>query len=302
MSNSTTVGDFVGEHHVYQPHKAGLPPLVPYFKEYWRRREFAFHLARTNLRAENYNTTFGKVWLVLNPMLLGVVYFLLIDIISGGANRKPIEQVVDGVTVTITPGLSFAHLLAGLFLYYFFSGTVSTGTKSVTSGGKLILNMAFPRSLLPLSSAIVAFFRFLPTFIVLLVVGLIVHLPWSPMMLLGVFVVAFIGMFAYGLAMIFATMQVYFRDTSSFLPYLLRIWLYVTPILYFASQVPSGPIGKLIPLNPLYPTFRAWSDLLIVGTMPPAETWVAMAAWSVGTLVVGQLLFMSRERDFAVRL
>jgi teichoic acid transport system permease protein len=302
VSQPTTVDDFVGEHHVYQPHRAGLPPLRPYFREFWRRREFAFHLARTNLRAENYNTTFGKVWLVLNPMLLGVVYFLLIDIISGGANRKPVTEVIDGKEITITPGLSFAHLLAGLFLYYFFSGTVSTGTKSVTSGGKLILNMAFPRSLLPLSSTIQAFFRFLPTFVVLIVVGLVVHMPWSPLMLLGVVVVACIAMFAYGLAMIFATMQVYFRDTSSFLPYLLRIWLYLTPILYFASQVPSGVIGKLYPLNPLFPTFRAWSDLLIVGTMPPLLTWLSMFAWSIGTLVVGQLLFMSRERDFAVRL
>ena len=36
---------------VYEPHRVGLPPLGPYLRELWRRRAFAFELARTTLRA-----------------------------------------------------------------------------------------------------------------------------------------------------------------------------------------------------------------------------------------------------------
>src|SRR3954471_10420191 len=84
--------EWAAETHVYEPHTVGLPPLGAYLSEAWRRREFAFEMAKTKLRASHYNTAFGMVWLVLNPLLLAGVYFVLIDIIRGG--RKPPHFIV----------------------------------------------------------------------------------------------------------------------------------------------------------------------------------------------------------------
>src|SRR3954465_8304891 len=112
------------ERHVHEPHRVGLPPLLPYVRQLWQRREFAFELARTKLRSQHFNTAFGQFWLILNPLLLAGVYFILVDIVRGGPHR---------------PGF-LAHLMAGLFAYYFVSGAVREGIKSVVSGGRLILN------------------------------------------------------------------------------------------------------------------------------------------------------------------
>ncbi|MEA2387019.1 MAG: teichoic acid transport system permease protein, partial [Thermoleophilaceae bacterium] len=65
------------ERHVYEPHVVGLPPVRQYLQEIWRRREFAFELARTKLREQQFQTVFGMLWLVLNPILLALVYFIL---------------------------------------------------------------------------------------------------------------------------------------------------------------------------------------------------------------------------------
>ena len=100
--------EFTSERHVYEPHKIGIPPLRPYVRELWRRREFAREMSRTNLRAQHFNTAFGQLWLVLNPLMLAGVYFLLVYILRGSGSR--------GVDF-------FAHLLAGLFAYYFISET-----------------------------------------------------------------------------------------------------------------------------------------------------------------------------------
>ena len=35
--SSARQDEYLGEHHVYEPHRAGLPPLVPYVRELWRR-------------------------------------------------------------------------------------------------------------------------------------------------------------------------------------------------------------------------------------------------------------------------
>jgi teichoic acid transport system permease protein len=277
--------EFTSERHVYEPHKIGLPPLGPYVRELWRRREFAREMARTNLLAQHFNTMFGQLWLLLSPLLLAGVYFMLVDILRSGS-RGP---------------AFFAHLLAGLFAYYFVSDSLRLAVKSVTGGGKLILNTAFPRVLLPLSDVLTGFMRFLPTIAIYVPVHIASGLPVGPtdlwvLPLLGLMVVL-----AGGASMLVASLQVYFRDLKNFLPYLLRVWLYASPVLYYADEVPNG-YSWLIPINPLGGLLASWSDVLNKGIAPEPKYLVLAIAWSFAIFVAGALFFVSREREFAVRL
>ena len=49
-------------------------------------------------------------------------------------------------------------------------------------------------------------------------------------MLLSMYFLATMIVFGMGLAAFFAALQVYFRDTSIFLPFFVRIWMYLCPI------------------------------------------------------------------------
>jgi teichoic acid transport system permease protein len=254
-------------------------------RELWRRREFAAELSRTELRAQHYNTVFGQLWLLLNPLLLACVYFVLVDII---------RQRTGGIDF-------FAHLMAALFVFYFVSDAVRQAVKSVTAGGRLILNTAFPRTLLPLASVITAFKRFLPTIAIYVPVHLAIGRPLGPELLWLLPVFGLFLMIAMGLAMLVAAAQVYFRDLKAFLPYGLRVWLYASPILYLASEVPERYQAILV-VNPVAGLLTAWSDVLDRGVSPDPAALATGAAWGVGLLVAGALFFMSREREFAVRL
>jgi teichoic acid transport system permease protein len=277
--------EWESEQHVYEPHRVGLPPIGPYVRELWRRREFAFELSRTKLQAQHFDTVFGKLWLVLNPMLLALVYFILVDILRRG--HSP-------------PGF-FAHLVAGIFAYYFVSGSVRDGAKSVVSGGRLVLNTAFPRTLLPLSTVITAFRRFVPTFLIYIPIHLASGLPVRLVDLWIVPIVFCLALVAAGLSMFVAALQVYFRDVKSFLPYVLRIWLYASPVLYYAHDVPDK-YKPLITINPIGALLSAWSDVLNAGRAPLATDMLLGLGWGVVLFVIGALFFMSREREFAVRL
>jgi teichoic acid transport system permease protein len=274
-----------GPRRVYEPHTSGLPPLGPYVRDLWRRREFGIELSRTNLRARHANTAFGLLWLVLNPLLLASVYFILVDILRGGSRGSAF----------------FAHLVGGIFAYYFVSQSAQQAVKSVTSGGRLILNTAFPRALLPLASVLTAFLRFLPTLAVYAVLHVALGMPVGPEVLWVVPIIAILVVLASGLAMLVAATQVYFRDLKEFLPYVLRVWLYATPILYFADEVPER-YQWLLAANPLGPTLTAWSDALIEGRSPAAGTLLLGLGWALAIFVAGALVFVSREREFAVRL
>jgi ABC-type polysaccharide/polyol phosphate export permease len=273
------------EVQVFEPLRGGIPPLGPYLRELWARRQFAYELARASLRAQHFNTALGQLWLVLNPVLLGLVYFILVYIIGRG-NR----------------GMEFlAHLMLGLFAFRLVSTSFAQGASSVVGGGRLILNTAFPRSLLPLSSVLTCIGRFLPTLLVYAVLHALAGLPVGWHLLWAVPVLLLLMIFATGAAMLAATAQVYFRDFSNFLPYFTRIWLYLTPVLYYADEVPDR-FKALTIINPMFPLIATLSDVVNQGKGPSASYMLWGIAWATATLLVGSLLFISREREFAVRI
>jgi teichoic acid transport system permease protein len=281
---------------VFEPHRASLPKLRPYFKEFWRRREFAIQLSKFSDKAEYLDSKLGKLWLIINPLFLAVIYYLLVTIIRGP------DSSTDGIT-------TLSHILIGLFTFYFAQNTILMGAQSITSGGRLILNQAFPRALLPLSSALSAWRQFVPTipvYIAIVIIGKIIFpesalpgLSWSylyaPLIILPLVLTSF------GLALIFATMNVYFRDTSKLLNYIMRIWLYASPVLWLPEML-SGSYRILLYLNPFGPALSANSQIWIDGAAPSIPQVIAAYSWALFTLLIGGYFFISRERDFAVRI
>ena len=286
---------FAPKIQVFEPHRAKLPPLIPYIKEFWRRRAFAIELSRFADKAEYLDSKLGKVWLVLNPMLLAFVYFLLVTVIRGGKSHNGIATLL--------------HILIGLFFFYFAQNSISAGAQSITSGGRLILNQAFPRALLPFSSTISAFQQFLPTLPVYLVIliaakffstgtavsGLTLNLLWVPLLVL------LVGITGFGLALAFATMNVYFRDTNKLLSYFMRIWLYLSPVLWQPEMLHGWHRAALY-INPLGPILSANAEVWIKGNAPQLSQLIGAFAWAIGALIIGGFFFTSRERDFAVRI
>jgi ABC-type polysaccharide/polyol phosphate export permease len=271
---------------IHEPFKAGLPNLPRYFRDIWARREFALELSKANLRSQEASTFFGRMWLVINPLFLGSVYFVLVSIISKGAHS----------------GTDYmAHLLAGLFAYQFFSQSMINGSKSVLGVGKMVINRSFPRLILPISSVLIALYRFLPSLVVYFAFHLITKQPVSLNQLYAIPAFLMIFIFAIGVATLLATLQIYFRDLRSFLPYLSRIFLYATPVLYYADTVPEN-LEFLKYVNPLFGMFGAWGDSLVRGEVPATSLWVSGLIWSLGTFFLGTFVFLSREREFAVRI
>jgi teichoic acid transport system permease protein len=116
-------------------------------------------------------------------------------------------------------------------------------------------------------------------------------------------VLALLIVFSTGAAMFFSAIQVYFRDMASFLPYILRITLYLSPILWTVEELGrrGERVQQVIRLNPLFDMIGAWS-LALKGERPPGDMLLIGAGWALFAFVLGALVFVSREREFAVRL
>lgn len=273
-------------HNVYLPYRAGLPPMRAYLRELWKRRTFIAEMSRATIRANNLDTWFGRIWNILNPLLLGLTFYLLVQILKVKGGDYP---------------YFFANLMAGLFLFTFYFDAVTKGTRSVVSSGKMVLNLPFPRVMLPVASVRSALAMFWPTVVVLVVIvyGTGVRPGIAVVATIPVLIITI--MLALGSAMLLATVQVYFRDAKSFVSHFGRLLMYGSGILF--------PGELLLPtywwyqiVNPMYSLILAWDGAIIRNQWPTPIQLLSPLCWAIALILIGGYLFISRERDFAVRI
>ena len=69
-----------------------------------------------------------------------------------------------------------------------------------------------------------------------------------------------------------------------------------------ALSVGDARFKPIVAANPLYPMLTSLSDVVNLGEAPSAGMLAWGAGWAIAAFVIGALFFISREREFAVRL
>lgn len=272
---------------VYRPARRRLPRLGPYLRGVWERRTLVWHLARSDMKAAHYDTVLGQVWIVLNPLLLAAVYYLLRSVVRPIGSDESRSYLI-------------AHLVGAIFFFYLIRNCFSNGANSLLGNRGLLLNSSLPRLVFPLVGLIRALLDFAPTLIVYLLLHAVLGQPFGMALVYLPLIVFLLTVFGFGCGLLVAPLAVFFRDTNSFLPYLLRIWLYTTPILYLSSEIPPNMVPWLR-WNPLYPLYAALESMWLAET-PSAWYLLAGAGWAVLALVVGAYYFLTREGRVVARL
>jgi teichoic acid transport system permease protein len=273
--------------YVFEPHSAKLPPLRPYLQELWDRRRFVKTRARTEIQGKRSSTVAGQFWAVLDPLFQAAIYFLLIQILRGGQGGR-------GSAYQMT------LLISGIFLFTFTRTSLNDGARSVIGGRGLLLNSAFPRALLPISSVYKGLLELIPAGLVYLVIHIAVGQPIGSGVVFLPMLLALHTTLNLGLALLFAALTVYMRDVTQLLGYLLRVLFFITPILYPISMLPSG-IRTAMSFNPLFPVFAAYQEV-VGGGVPTVGQVAGSLFWAVLFLVIGGWLFLSHERAFALHV
>ncbi len=272
---------------VHKPSVSGLPPLRPYARDFWQRRPFMWHLARTELKGTHYNTFLGQVWLLLDPLLMAGIYFMLRSVVRPAGSEFDRNRII-------------AHLIIGVMVYRYTSSSMASGARSITGNSQMVLNTSFPRAIFPVVAVIGGTLEFLPMIVMMLVTQLVLGQPVGPSLLFLPLVFAILAVFNMGLAMLVAPAMVLFRDTSGFLPYISQSWLYASPVLYTIAEIPPN-ILPYLRWNPLFPTFAALEEIFS-GQAPSLSNLVFASLWAILFLVAGTTIFLRTEPDFAARL
>ena len=258
---------------------------IEYLHDLWRRREFALALGLGNLKARNASTALGLVWWILNPLLLGGVYFLVFGILFGG-NRPPDFLV---------------YLLSGMFAFHFTSQSMTGGANSIIQNSKLLANLRFPRLVLPISTLIEALVGFAASLGVLTVLIVISQMVMDDTFLTHriiflPFIMLIHLVFNLGLGSLAARLAVPFRDINNLLPYVNRIWLYLSPVIWPLSFLDnaSDSVRRLVEWNPMFSLIALYRGALLGYTFH-ADDIVRSVVWALVVGVVGVTLFIKYE-------
>lgn len=260
---------------------ARVQRLAGYLRDLWRRREFAVYLGLGNLKAKNASTALGLVWWVLNPLLLGAVYFIVFGLFF--QRERPAEFL--------------SYLLSGMFVFHFTSQALTGGANSILSNARLLVNLRFPRLILPISALIESGVGFLASLGVFYAITLplgqsvlgyrLIYLP---------FVLAIHLLFNLGLACLTARLAVPFRDINNLIPYVNRIWLYLSPVIWQLSFLDrAGDMAvRIVQLNPMYHIIGLYRSVLFNTPIHASDL-----RWSIGSAlafcIVGTALFIRYE-------
>ncbi len=252
------------------------------FRELYRYRELLYFLIWRDIKVRYKQTALGALWAILQPVLTMAVF----SVIFGHLGKVP----SDGVPYPI-------FVFAGLLPWTYVQNAVSISGLSLVSQAGLLTKIYFPRLFIPAASAGAGLLDLLLSFGVYAIMMLYYGLLPGPSILLLPVLLALTVMTALGMGLLLAGLTVSYRDFQLVVPFMTRIWMFVSPVIYPVSWVPAEYrwILALNPMTGIIDSFRSvLFDKPIDWTTLGISSFVAMSLF-----VLGLYNFRRTERRFA---
>ena len=254
-------------------------------KELWRYRELLYFLTWKSILIQYKQAVLGVAWAVLNPVLTMIVFTVIFNrILHVGTGNYDVAYPV--------------FVYAGLLPWNLFSGSLSSAGTSLVGNANLITKVYFPRLVIPGSAVLGNVPNFLISFVVLVVLmaGFRVVPTWNVVFLPFFTLLALLT--AMGVSLWLSALYVLYRDVQYIIPFLVQIWMYVSPVMYPTSKIPKGWPSVVFSLNPMTGVVGGFRWALFGEQAPNSLFWVS--AFMVLVLFVSGLYYFRRmERVFA---
>ncbi len=251
--------------------------------EVWRYRDLLMVLVWRDLSANYRQSLIGYGWAVFKPVVTMLVFSLVFGLVA----RFP----SDGLPYPL-------FCFAGLLPWLYFAGCLTGTSNSVVTSANLLTKVYFPRLILPLTSLASGLVDFTIQF--LLLCGMMAWFGVAPgWAILLVPVMLFLCMLtALSIGLWLTALNVKYRDIGIMVPFLLQMWLWLTPIAYPSSLIPAQwrLLYALNPMTGIVEGFR-WA---LFESAPPDWRMMGVSFTVVAVLFVGGLYYFRKvERTFA---
>jgi len=253
------------------------------FPELWAFRELFYFLVWRDLKVRYKQTVLGVAWAIIQPVFTMLIFTLFFGRLAGIPS--------DGVPYPV-------FVYAGLLVWTFVSNTVTTSGNSLVTNANLLSKIYFPRVFIPGAAVGAGLVDLAIAFVIL--VGLMIYyqvaVSWS--LLMVPLLIAMTTLLAVAVGTWLSALNVKYRDVRFALPFLIQIWMFVSPIIYPPSFVPER-WRWVLALNPLTGIIDAFRISLFGHK---AFDWATLAVSAVVILLMltySIYVFWKMEETFA---
>lgn len=279
----------------------GKRSLSAYVKNFKKYDNLLKELVHKNIKLQYRGSVLGIFWTLLQPLLTMVVMAFVFSQVFGR----------DGGVVNYP-----VYLLCGRLLYQLFTSSTKKSMKSIRSNASIIKKVYVPKYLYPISNIISNFITFLISLIdlVLVIAFYNIFIPakaitFSWWILLSPVSIIILVILCFGVGMILATLEVFFRDLEYLYEVFTLLLFYMTPIVYTLDRLKLGKYTVILKLNPLYGIIEFFRGCVINGPKF-TQLWADGLCWDVlyATIfgivmcVIGLFIFYKKQDDFIMHI
>lgn len=271
------------------PHARHATSPLSLLRSLWVHRELLRALVMREIIGRYKGSVLGMAWSFLTPLLMVLVFTFVFGEIfqarwAGSANSG---------------GIDFASaLFTGLLAYQFLSDCLSRAPMLVVANANYVKKVVFPLEILPVVSVVAAVFHLLLGYAIL--IGLVMASNWTLGLtaLLVPFVLMPYVLLILGFTWVLSALGVYLRDVGQLIQPALTALLFLSPVFYPLSSVPTAlhPVYWANPVTYVSETLRS---ALLHQTMPDPMTWLVFTGISLLVAWLGLVLFQATRKGFA---
>ncbi|MEE1620743.1 ABC transporter permease [Zafaria sp. Z1313] len=256
----------------------------------WDARGYMFHEARAHVQGSTRGQRLGSLWLILNPILNGAMYYVVFGIIL--QTSRGIENFI-------------GFLLIGVFFFQLTTKCITGSSTSLLKQRGGTAGTRLPPATAPVVVNLRTWLSGFPSYLVLLLI--IIILPpqevFSPLALLVVPIIAAQMALNLGLSLLAAHFVGLVPDLQNLLSIAVRAWMFGSGVMFAAERFADlGPaVATAIHWNPMYWILEHARSVLIYNTLPDPEGWLIILFWAALSLALGTLLVWRRGGRYGER-
>ncbi len=254
-----------------------------FFSAFFQHHELLGELTKREIKSRYKQSILGYAWVILNPFFQMVVMAFVFS------------------HLVRIPNLSVPYsifLYTGLLPWTLFSNSIAGSMNSLVNNASLITKIYFPREILIVSTIYAKIFDFLLACSVFVLIYLYYRIPITMNVLWVIPIFMIQQLFTYGLSLLFAAFNLFYRDIQYIVGLMLMLWMYLTPVIYSTEIFPER-YRFIFQLNPMAVLINAYRQT-ILGGGPPNYTSLGIALLSsILLVIIGFSLFKKLEGVFA---
>jgi len=251
-------------------------------RELWAYRELLWVLTARDIKVRYKQTVLGAGWAILRPFITMVIF----SVVFGQLAKMP----SDGYPYPI-------FVYSALLPWTFFAGAIGASGGSLIGSAHLVSKVYFPRLIVPLSSVGAGLVDLLISTGILLAMMVWYGVGWTPNLLVAPLLLIAVVFTALGVGTLLSALTVAYRDFTHLTPFMVQIWMYITPVIFPVSLVPEQ-WRWLLYLNPMTGLVEGFRSAFL-GKPFDIQGIAISCAIAIILFVIGVAYFEKVERRFA---